>query len=121
MQRHIFVVDDNDANLTMAAAVLEKKYVVFTIPSAEKMFVLLKRIKPDVILLDIEMPDMGGFDAIAKLKGTPDLNDIPVVFFTGWTDEKLSADAAKAGAVDILIKPVTPEALLECVQKIFDQ
>ena len=119
MQKLVFIVDDNDANLTMAASALEESYRVFTIPSAQKMFMLLEKKTPDLILLDIEMPEMGGFEAIRKLKENPAQKVIPVVFITGWTNDELIADALKAGALDVLKKPIAPSLLLECVKKIF--
>jgi putative two-component system response regulator len=66
--KSIFVVDDSDTNLSMAETVLEDKYNVMTMPSAAKMFTLLDKMTPDLILLDIEMPEMNGFTALQKLK-----------------------------------------------------
>jgi len=79
----IFVVDDSDTNLSMAEAVLEDHYRVMTMPSAAKMFSLLTKIIPDLILLDIEMPDMDGFEALKKLKAETAWVEIPVIFLTG--------------------------------------
>jgi len=117
MDKLIFIIDDNDANLTMAASALEENYKVLTMPSAEKMFVLLGKKRPDLILLDIEMPEMNGFEAIEKLKGDSQYSDIPVLFITGWCDDKLLADAEKAGALEVVNKPIVPAVLLECVKK----
>jgi len=117
MQKLIFIVDDNDANLTMAASVLENDCRVLTMPSAEKMFFLLGKKQPDLILLDVEMPDMTGLEAAVKLKENPQWKDIPVVFLTGWRDEKLLEEAGKAGALDVVNKPIVPSVLLGCVKK----
>jgi len=117
IQKQVFIVDDNDANLTMEASVLEEFFKVFTIPSAEKMFFLLGKKRADLILLDVEMPEMSGFEAMAKLKENPDWKEIPVIFVTGWSDEKLIANAKKAGVLDIIKKPIVPSVLLECVKK----
>ena len=68
MPRTIFVVDDNDTNLSMAKEALKDHYRVMTMPSAEKMFAMIEKITPDLILLDIEMPDMDGFEALQILK-----------------------------------------------------
>ena len=65
----IMLVDDNKANLTMGKSILEKYYDVFALPSADKMFDFLKHVTPDLILLDIEMPGINGYDAIMILKG----------------------------------------------------
>jgi putative two-component system response regulator len=80
MQKIVFVVDDYDANLIMAATILEGEYQVLTMPSAEKMFFLMDKKRPSLILLDIEMPEMDGYGAIRKLKADPRTADIPVIF-----------------------------------------
>jgi len=117
MQKLIFIIDDNDANLTVAASALENDYRVLTMPSAQKMFSLLEKKTPDLILLDVEMPEMTGFEAIVKLKENAQWSSIPVVFLTGLNDEKLKADAAKSGALDIIYKPIVASVLQESVKK----
>ena len=117
MQKLLFIVDDNDANLTVAALALEEEYRVLTMPSAEKMFSLLEKKCPQLILLDIEMPEMNGLEAIAGLKANPQWKDIPVIFLTGWVDEDLLSRALKLGAVEVIQKPIIPPALLNCVKK----
>ena len=113
----IFIVDDNDTNLATAAAALETEFRIMTIPSAAGMFSLLKKRSPDLILLDIEMPEMGGFEAISSLRGNPEWRDIPVIFLTGWHDEKLVADALALGALEVLSKPIDSSVLLSSVKK----
>jgi putative two-component system response regulator len=117
MDKLIFIVDDNDANLTKAASVLEKEFRVLTMPSAQKMFLLLGKKHPNLILLDVEMPEMSGVEAAVKLKENPEWKDIPVVFLTGWTDDKLISDAMKAGALDVVSKPIVPSVLIDSVKK----
>ena len=117
MQKTVFVVDDHDTNLTQAKQALGGKYRVFTIPSAEKLFTLLEKIHPDMILLDIEMPgDLNGFDAIAKLKESPAWRDIPVLFLTAWHEEMMVADGLALGALDFIFKPFTSTILLKRVE-----
>jgi len=117
MEKLIFIVDDNDANLTMAASALEKDYRVLTMPSAEKMFTLLEKKKPDLILLDVEMPEMTGLEAVVKLKENDLYRDIPVLFLTGWTDDKLLTDAKNNGVVAVINKPIVSSVLLDYVKK----
>jgi len=116
MQRLIFIVDDNDANLAMAAMALEAEYRVLTIPSAEKMFSLLEKKKPDIILLDIEMPEQSGFDAMKKLKSCDAYSKIPVIFLTSRTDTASEAHGIELGAVDFIQKPFSEPVLLNRIK-----
>jgi putative two-component system response regulator len=108
----VFVIDDVDVNLAKAEQALEEAYNVFTMPSAAKMFEILQKITPDLILLDIEMPEMDGFAAIAKLKENPKTANIPVMFLTVSTDSTIEARGIKLGAVDFVIKPFSTPVLL---------
>jgi len=111
----IFIVDDSDTNLATAESALEDHYNVMTVPSAAKMFALLEKMTPNLILLDIEMPEMNGFDALAKLKSNPAWAAIPVLFLTGTVDAAITAKSAQLGAVGVVAKPFSAPALLECV------
>jgi len=117
MEKIIFIVDDNDANLVMASSALEDEYKVLTMPSAQKMFWLLEKKQADLILLDIEMPDMTGLEAIVKLKENPRWKDIPVIFLTGRSDEEAKNDIEKADALDTVYKPIDAAVLKDCVKK----
>ena len=118
MEKLVFIVDDNEVNLVTGASALENEYRVLTMPSAKQMFNLLELFnqQPDLILLDVEMPEMNGFEAILDLKKRKKWKDIPVVFLTGWCDDGLRADALSSGALDILGKPFDPDILLERVK-----
>jgi len=113
----IFIVDDNDANLVMTSSVLENEYKVLTMPSAQKMFSLLEKKMPDLILLDIEMPGMTGLEAIVKLKESMKWKSIPVIFLTGRQDEMLASEIEKTEALDVVYKPIEASVLLDCVKK----
>ena len=108
----IFIVDDSDTNLAMAEEALEEYFQIMTLPSADKMFGLLEKIKPDLILLDIEMPEMNGFEALEKLKTNSIWADIPVIFLTGTADKKIEEKSSKLGAVGVFTKPFSAESLL---------
>jgi len=116
----IFVVDDSDTNLSMAEAVLEDHYRVMTMPSAHKMFALLEKLTPDLILLDIEMPGMDGFEALKKLKAETKWVEIPVMFLTGRNDSDVEARGLEMGAVDFVTKPFSALVLLNRIQTHLD-
>jgi len=111
MQKTIFVVDDNGTNLSMAEEVLEKQYRVITLASAAKMFAVLEKVTPDLILLDIEMPEMSGFEAMQRLKSSDLYAAIPVIFLTGLTDAASEAYGIELGAVDFIGKPFSAPVL----------
>jgi class 3 adenylate cyclase len=109
----IILVDDNPSNLRSGKNVLSQNYEVYTVPSATKLFELLKDVKPSMILLDIEMPEMNGYEAIRVLKGEDETRDIPVVFLTGKTDTENELEGLDLGAVDYITKPFQPALLLK--------
>ncbi|MCL2457079.1 MAG: response regulator [Defluviitaleaceae bacterium] len=107
----IFIVDDNDVNLITAEKALGDFYNVYTLPSAEAMFELMEEITPELILLDIKMPEMDGFEAIKILKSDPKYISIPVIFLTGKNDSDTEKIAFEAGAVGFVTKPFDPGEL----------
>ena len=111
MKKTIFVVDDNDMNLVMAEDALADQYRVLTLPSAEKMFKLIGKVMPDLILLDIDMPVMDGFETLRELKAIDAYAEIPVIFLTGMTDSDVEASVFELGAVDFITKPFSAPVL----------
>jgi putative two-component system response regulator len=116
----IFVVDDNSANLMMAEGVLSEQYEVITALSAAIMFELLEEVIPDLILLDIMMPDMDGFDTLKRLQGNSKYRDIPVMFLTGKTDGSTESRGFEMGVVDFIHKPFFGSVLLNRIKKHLD-
>jgi len=112
----IFVVDDNNVNLVSADEALSKYYRIYTLPSAVSMFELLEDIRPDLILLDILMPEMDGFETLKKLKSDKDLHDIPVIFLTSRTDASTEALGFEMGVVDFISKPFSRPVLLNRIK-----
>ena len=117
MQGLVFVVDDSDANLMVIASALDAQYNVLTIPSAEKLFSLLEKKRPNIILMDIEMPVIDGFEAVIRIKQNQNWSDITIVMLTGWIDDKVKARAFELGACEVIAKPVDVDALQECILK----
>jgi len=116
MQKTIFVVDDSLSNLSLAEEALEKHYRVITLSSAKKMYSTLDKIKPDLILLDIAMPDESGFDVMKMLKDNKRHADIPVIFLSALTDTFNEALGIELGAVDFITKPFSEPVLLNRVR-----
>ena len=112
----IFVVDDNNVNLLSADDALSKHYRVFTMPSAASMFELLEDIRPDLILLDILMPEMDGFEVLKLLRANVNYADVPVIFLTSRTDASTESLGFELGAVDFISKPFSRPVLLNRIK-----
>ena len=112
----IFLVDDSIIYLNSGKTILKEKYTVITMPSGEALLRMVKNIKPDLILLDVEMPGLSGYDTIKELKADPQIADIPVIFLTGKTESENELLGLSLGAVDYITKPFSPPLLLKRIE-----
>ncbi len=111
--KKIFVVDDEQDLLFTIKQVLEfynKDYRVTTIDSGKRLFELLKEDTPDLILLDIMMPDINGWDIFKKLKSNPKWKKMPIIFISSVTDDTRKR-TANTIADDFIEKPFEAEIL----------
>jgi signal transduction histidine kinase/CheY-like chemotaxis protein len=115
VKKYVMLVDDNPANLKLGKNILSAQYRAATFPSAEKMFGALENSHPTIILLDIDMPGMNGYDALKELKSKPETKDIPVILIA---EESGTPDREKGrGAADYVSKPFDSQALIACIEK----
>jgi putative two-component system response regulator len=115
-KKKVALVDDNPVNLKLARNTLMEQYSVYAVPSAEKLFQLLEQTIPDLILLDVLMPGISGYEAMATLKGNPRTAGIPVIFLTSKTDTVSELEGFSLGAIDYISKPFSPQLLLKRVE-----
>jgi putative two-component system response regulator len=115
--KHILVVDDDRLNLAMAFDTLKKHYMVSVANSGIKALELLKEKEVDLILLDIEMPEMNGIETFEKIKENPRIAQIPVVFLTSINDNKVEAKCIELGAQDYIVKPFYEPAMLVRIRR----
>ena len=101
----IIIVDDDITNLAIARNSLVEEYSVVTVSSGEKLFLLLEKITPSLILLDIEMPGMDGFEVLRRLKASESHAGLPVIFLTAKNDPDIESKGLILGAVDFITKP----------------
>lgn len=116
--KHILMVDDVATNLKCAAEVLKDSYEVTTARSGRQALLLMREYIPDLILLDINMPEMSGYEVMEKLKENPATRDIPIIFLTAETDEASEVKGLKMGAMDFIRKPFDPEVMHSRIDKI---
>ncbi|MDD6491922.1 MAG: diguanylate cyclase [Firmicutes bacterium] len=116
--KHILIVDDVTTNLKCAVEVLKDTYEVSTAKSGKCALDLLKKSIPDLILLDVDMPDMNGYEVMERLSMEEQLKDIPVIFLTTGSDRESEIKGLKMGAMDIVRKPFEPEIMCSRISKI---
>jgi len=112
----IFIVDDNDTNLMAAKTALDGTYKTFALPSAGKMFNLLEKISPDLILLDVDMPETDGFQAMSALKSDEKHKSIPVIFLTAKNDAESEIRGFEMGGLDFINKPFSAPVLIKRIE-----
>ena len=112
----ILVVDDEPNNLKLLQQILKDYYQLIFANNGEKALQVSASHHPDLILLDIMMPDMSGYEVCEKLKADPLMEDIPVIFVTAMGDQDDETHGFKVGAVDYIQKPVSGPIVLSRVQ-----
>lgn len=112
IRKHIVIADDNPVNLDLAEMVLREHYKVTKLISGEQLLKFLKRMKPDMILLDIKMPGMDGYETLSRIRGCAETQSIPVIFLTGQRDTDSEREGFRLGAQDFIAKPFDNEVML---------
>ena len=112
----IFIVDDNDTNLMAAKTALDGVYKTYALPSATRMFKLIEKITPDLILMDIDMPEMDGFQAMNMIRSDTKLKSVPVIFLTAKNDATTEIHGFEMGALDFINKPFSPPVLIRRIE-----
>jgi putative two-component system response regulator len=115
-RKMIFLVDDNITNLTAGSEALEDFYDVMTFNSGARLFKALERTIPDLILLDVSMPEMDGYEVIKLLKENPETESVPVIFLTGRDDEESEIEGLSLGSIDYITKPFKPYLLQKRIE-----
>lgn len=108
----IMVVDDSIIDLLIVEAAIGDQYKVYTVTSAEALFPMLEKVIPEIILMDINMPEIDGYDALKLLQNDLRYCDIPVIFVTADDSVETAIKALEFGALDIIRKPINVELFL---------
>ena len=109
----VMIVDDNMANLIMARKTLEDEYEVIPVSSGISALECLNDMPelPDLVLLDVDMPNVNGFQVISEMKNVPKLVNIPTIFLTAQDDDTTELESYNLGAMDYIKKPYTANLL----------
>ena len=116
----ILLVDDDEVNRYVVTKLLQEEYRILCAESGEAVFRMLKEHTPDLILLDVFMPEMDGHAVLRKLKSIEAYADIPVVFLTGDEDENTEVQGFSEGATDFLVKPLRKAVAVQRMNRILE-
>ena len=113
MALHVLVVDDNEINLRLVRHALEGRgFSVDTVTSGPEALAALERCRPDLVILDILMPDMSGMEVLDRIKANPRTADIPVIMLTAKAGDEDVIAGYRSGADYFIVKPLVPRQLL---------
>ena len=116
----ILVVDDNKLNLAEARSVLRDKYKVIPVKKGQQALTYLESNECDIILLDINMPEMDGFEVMERIREMEQCRNIPVIFLTADNDVETETRCFKEGALDFIAKPFVPAVMLSRIGRILE-
>jgi len=119
--KKILLVDDDPRIRSLVAATLGKEYTLLHAATGEEALEIIREQKPDLVLLDIMMPGMDGYDVCLQIKSSPETRRIAVVMLTGKTEREEILKGFEVGADDYFTKPFSPRALLEKISEILDR
>ncbi|MBR1651190.1 MAG: response regulator [Lachnospiraceae bacterium] len=116
----ILVVDDAEINLKIAEKIISREYSVECVSSGEDCLAYLMDHNPDLILLDLHMPELDGFEVMEKLKASANWKDIPVIFLTADSDHDSEIQGFELGAMDFITKPFVAEVMMKRVARVLE-
>ena len=116
-KRRILIIDDNKTNILTLTRILASDYTIYASKSGVDGIELAHEQAPDLILLDIIMPDIDGYEVLLKLKSDEKTMHIPVIFVTGLDADGDSEKGLKLGAVDYINKPFNPSVVKLSVER----
>lgn len=106
MNKHkILIVDDEDINIDILKNGLQDEYDIFAAKNGSRCLEIMKKINPDIVLLDLVMPEMDGYEVISKIKADKDINEIPIIFLTALKGLGHKTKGFELGAADYVTKP----------------
>ena len=119
--RHILIVDDYPDALDIWTFYLRSLgYDVSTAADGVTAVAKAEQLLPDLIVLDLELPGISGFEAAKRLRHNPSTHDIPLIAATGYSQPSQIAMAREAGFDEVVVKPIDPESLVDHIQRLLD-
>ena len=119
MMKHILLVDDVSTNLKCEGLILEGKYKITMVKSGREALAFFKTEIPDLVLLDIYMDEIDGYEVLECMKAAPETAEVPVILLTADNEKRSKERGMALGAVDFIRKPVEPQMLLDRIEALW--
>jgi len=120
--KKILIVDDSNTNIVLLESLLKRNgYLVFTALNGRQGLDAIQNMVPDLIILDLKMPDLGGFEFMEVLRSNSEWMDIPVVILSAISDSDSIKKSLELGAADYLTKPLDPDRVIKLANTILNQ
>ena len=120
MKKHILLVDDVATNLKCEELILRNQYQVTMVKSGREALECLQNVIPDLVLLDIRMHEMDGYEVLKHMKEDPKTAAVPVILLTADTEQESEERGIALGAIDFIRKPIEPQLLLERIEAVWE-
>ena len=120
LMKHILIVDDNKTNLVLAKQELSKEYQVTPVLSGMQALQFLEKMHTDLILLDINMPEMDGKETMRRIRENEEWAKIPIIFLTADSSPETEAKCLSDGADDFIAKPFVPQVMKSRISRILE-
>lgn len=121
MSKKILQIEDNIANKTLVERVLERHgYELFHAPDGESGFALAIDTQPDLILIDMGLPDIDGQSVVALMRQIPELANVPIVAITAWPEDKALEMAERYGCDGCIVKPIDVRSFPDQIASFLD-
>ena len=120
IMKTILIIDDNKLNLTTAKTVLRSEYRVISVMRGQQALTFLADNACDLVLLDISMPEMDGFEVLENIRRIEHCRNLPVIFLTASSDVETETRCFEAGAVDFITKPFVPDVMRSRIDRILE-
>ena len=116
-KKKILAIDDSIAQLNTYQGILSSQYIFRAVKSASEALSFLNMNQVDIVLLDIEMPNVSGFEFLKDIRRIPSYIDVPIIIISSKSGEEFDREVKTSGAADVLNKPIVPEKLIAAIQK----
>ncbi len=120
-KRKILAVDDNSISLATIEQELKREYEVIPVNSGERALQYLRREKPDLILMDIQMAQKNGIETLREVRGMERCKDIPVIMITSKQDRASVVESSKLGVDDYVVKPFKGDDLRRRIERVMGE